>query len=103
MYPQDAAWPEVTSRFMEFAMRHSSPEPLMNFAPGNVQPESTDQLKKEVMNGLKDKEYHLFLSLLLWVAQDPDISSGDVASGVRVGPGARLPRLPAPYPPMNKW
>ena len=28
---------------------------------------------------------------------------GSFASGVRVGPGARLPRLPALYAPKKKW
>ena len=39
-----------------------------------------------------------FLQLLLTVAGDPDFSLG-----VRVGPGARLPRLPALYPAKKRW
>ena len=40
-------------------------------------------------------DYH-YLSLLLEAAEDPDGQLGEFARGVRVGPGARLPRLPAP-------
>ena len=38
-----------------------------------------------------------FLELLLAAAHDPDVSIGSFAAGVRVGPGVRLPRLPALY------
>ena len=36
-----------------------------------------------------------YLQLLLVAAEDPEVGLGDIASGVRVGPGARLPRIPA--------
>ena len=36
-----------------------------------------------------------FMSQMLKAARDPDRGAGDFALGVRVGPGARLPRLPA--------
>ena len=42
-----------------------------------------------------------FLQLLLTAAQDPEVHLCPFASGVRVGPGARLPRLPALYPPKK--
>ena len=44
-----------------------------------------------------------FLQLLLTAAEDPEVSLGDFAQGVRVGPGARLPRQPALYPDKKKW
>ena len=44
-----------------------------------------------------------FLQLLLTAAQDPEVYLGPFASGVRVGPRARLPRLSALYPPKKKW
>ena len=34
-----------------------------------------------------------FLQLLLTAAEDPEVSLGEFARGVRVGPGARLPRI----------
>ena len=44
-----------------------------------------------------------FLQLLLTVAGDPEVHMGDFSQGVRVEPGARLPRLPALYPAKNRW
>ena len=43
------------------------------------------------------------LGLLLRAAEDPDVGLGNFSRGVRVGPGARMPRLPALYKPMKKW
>ena len=40
---------------------------------------------------------------LLRAAQDPDRGIGKFARRVRVGPGARLPRLPALYRPKREW
>ena len=44
-----------------------------------------------------------FLDLLLRAARDPEVALVSFAGGVRVGPGARLPRLPALYKPKTKW
>ena len=43
-----------------------------------------------------------YLDLLLRASEDPEGGPGDFASGVRVGPGVRLPRLPALYPCKEK-
>ena len=43
------------------------------------------------------------MGLLLNAAKDPDVGLGDFAAGVRVGPGARLPRVPELYPRKKKW
>ena len=43
-----------------------------------------------------------FVALLFEASEDPEVSLGNFASGVPVGPGARLPRLPA-YAPKRKW
>ena len=43
-----------------------------------------------------------FLELLLKATEDPDVTLGEFARGVRVGPGARLPRLPALYKPKTR-
>ena len=44
-----------------------------------------------------------FLDLLLRAAEDPEVGLGKFALGVRVGPGVRMPRLPALYRPKRKW
>ena len=44
-----------------------------------------------------------FLAALLTAAQDPEVELGDFACGVKVGPGVRLPRLPALYPAKRMW
>ena len=36
-----------------------------------------------------------FLDLLQRTAGDPEVGLGEYAQGVRVGPGTRMPRLPA--------
>ena len=41
-----------------------------------------------------------FLQMLLQIADD---RLGDYSQGVRVGPGTRMPRLPALYRPKKKW
>ena len=38
-----------------------------------------------------------FLDMLLRAAEDPEVGLGDYAQGVKVGPGTRMPRLPALY------
>ena len=43
------------------------------------------------------------LDLLLRASRDPEVALGSFAKGVRVGLGARLPRLPALYRPKRKW
>ena len=44
-----------------------------------------------------------FTSQMLKASRDPDRGVGDFGSGVRVGRGARLPRLPALYRPNRRW
>ena len=41
--------------------------------------------------------------MLLQIADDPEIGLGDYSQGVRVGPGNRMPRLPALFRPKKKW
>ena len=43
------------------------------------------------------------MDLLLRASEDPEVGIGDFASGVRVGSGARLPRLPALYARKKRW
>ena len=42
-----------------------------------------------------------FLDVLLRAADDPEIGLGEYAQGVKVGPGTRMPRLPALYKPKK--
>ena len=44
-----------------------------------------------------------FLDLLLRAAGDTEVGLGRFAKGVRVGPGARMPRLSALYKQKRKW
>ena len=44
-----------------------------------------------------------FLELLLDVSGDPEVGLGSFSQGVRVGVGARLPRLPALCRRKKKW
>ena len=44
-----------------------------------------------------------FLDILLRAAEDPEVGLGEYAHGVKVGPGTRMPRLPAVYKPKKKW
>ena len=44
-----------------------------------------------------------FLDVLLRAADDPEVGLGEYAQGVKVGPGTRMPRLPALYKPQKKW
>ena len=37
------------------------------------------------------------------MADDPEVGLGECSQGVRVGPGKRMPRLPALHGPKRKW
>ena len=81
-------------------------------------PDSIRQLKSETLeilaeHGLKlerssdDRKDvpidHRYMDVLLRASEDPEVGIGDFASGVRAGPGARLPRLPALYARKKRW
>ena len=44
-----------------------------------------------------------FLHVLLQLAGDPEVGLVDYSQGVRVGPGTRMPRLPALFRSKRKW
>ena len=44
-----------------------------------------------------------FLHLLLIASDDPEVGLGELSRGVRIGPGAKLPRLPAIFAAKRKW
>ena len=122
-YPESGAWKAVAALFMTFAEREGTPQLLADLALGKVKAcpfeaarvrelkeESLDILSKHGLvlqrTGQDRRDVPIdfrYLQLLLTAAQDPEIGLGSFASGVRVGPGARLPRLPALYAPKKRW
>ena len=44
-----------------------------------------------------------YVDALLRAAEDLEVNLGSFAGGVRVGPGVRMPRLPAPYTKKKRW
>ena len=79
---------------------------------------AASNLEREVIESLSSKGYYMkssprdrtdipidfrFLELLLEASGDPEVGLGMFARGVRVGPGVRLPRLPALYAKKKRW
>ena len=122
-YPTHALWKLVTDRYWSFCVKVGSPELLMKLALGQVQDtpfhgEDIQALKNSTVEALASHGHcmqpqptdrpevsidYRFLQLLLNAAQDPEVGIGQYASGVRIGPGVRLPRLPALYKRKKKW
>ena len=122
-YPTHSAWESVASHFREYTHRAGTPELLLRLAVGKVAvspfpEEEVKQLRTQVVDELISQGYgprrtatdrdnvpidFRLLQSLLDAAGDPEVSVGEFASGVRVGPGARLPRLPALYRRKRNW
>ena len=122
-YPKNDKWKRASKVIMDFARVHGTAELLMKLALGQVDKcpfdvDSVSELKRQVVETLQRDGIHMsrtskdrvdvpidfrFLSALLTAAQGPEVGLGDFACGVRVGPGVRLPRLPALYPAKRKW
>ena len=81
-------------------------------------PDAVASLKKQLIDSAAVRGFHLerrigdrsdvpidyrFLHVLLQLAGDPEVGLGEYSQGVRVGPGARMPRLPALFRPKRKW
>ena len=116
-YPTHSAWESVAGHLREYTHRAGTPELLLRLAVGKVAvspfpEEEVKQLRTQVVDELISQGYgprrtatdrdnvpidFRLLQSLLDAAGDPEVSVGDFASGVRVGPGARLPRFPALY------
>ena len=108
---------------MEFSQTFGTMNLLMNLATGRVNAspfprDAVESLKKRISRHLDESGIPLerheedrsempidfrFMDQMLKAAQDPDRGIGEFARGVRVGPGARLPRLPALYRPKRRW
>ena len=121
-YPDRPEWMNVVEMITEFS-RFGTMELLVNQAMGRVKEspfphEAVVSLKTRIIDQLERSGIPLarhqedrtdtpvdfrFMDQLLRAAQDPDRGIGKFARGVRVGPGARLPRLPALYRPKRKW
>ena len=122
-YPQHEQWKAVDNLFENSANTYGTEELLTSLALGKVAecPFPSDEvknLKAEVVQCAATRAYDLrreaadrtntpidlkFLQLLLTVAGDPEVHLGDFSLGVCVGPGARLPGLPALYPAKKRW
>ena len=122
-YPGSPQWKEVADLFMNYAERNGSAALLLSLAVGRVEqcpfdPRGVRELKEATVEALQRHGLELgrkdadrtdlpidfrYLDLLLRAAGDPEVHLGSFAEGVRVGPGARLPRLPALYARKKKW
>ena len=122
-YPQHEQWKAVVKLFENFSSTYGTEGLLASVALGKVAecPFPSDEvknLKTEVVRSAATNGYDLrreaadrsdtpidfrFLQLLLTVAGDPEVHFGGFSLGVRVGPGARLPRLPALHPAKKRW
>ena len=123
VYPTSPAWLQVTAHFRDFAEKFGSIDLLVRLALGKVESilfdaDEVARLKTKVVEYLAGQGYGLvwtandrkdvpidlrFLQLLLRAAEDPEVGVGDFALSVRVGPGVKLPRLPALHSKKRRW
>ena len=115
-YPSHPEWTVVSSAFKKFADTYGTPELLIRLALGKVDwcPFGTreiSELKADIVarlkeHGLKDR---MFCSTTgssnscSWRLETLKSRSAHSQRVVRVGPGVRLPRLPALYKAKKKW
>ena len=122
-YPESAEWLSVSRLLMDYSSRVGTPELLLRLAVGRVEhcpfpAEEVLQLREQVQEALEQAGHGVrradgdrsdvpidfrLLQSMLSAAEDPEVGLGDCAKGVRVGPGARLPRLPALYVAKRRW
>ena len=123
VYPSSDSWIAVADCLDRFTHHYGTEQLLISLAMGKVDAcpfpsEEVAQLKRSVIEAAARHGYGLerrpgdrddvpidyrFLDLLLRIAKDPEVSIGEFSQGVRVGPGTRMPRLPALYKPKKKW
>ena len=116
-------WIAVADCSLRFTHHYGTEQLLISLAMGKVDAcpfpsEEVAQFKRSVIEAAARHGYGLerrpgdrddvpidyrFLDLLLRIAKDPEVSIGEFSQGVRVGPGTRMPRLPALYNPKKKW
>ena len=123
VYPASTVWTAVRECFWRFTTHYGTEKLLVDLAMRKVEqspfpPDEILQLKQSVIDvagraGIRvlrksgDRvdvpiDYR-FLDVLLRAADDPQVGLGEYAQGVKVGPGTRMPRLPALYKPKKKW
>ena len=121
VYPSSTVWSSVQECFLRFTSHYGTEKLLVDLAMGKVEespfpPDEILQLKQAVIEvaaraGIRilrksgDRvdvpiDYR-FLDVLLRAADDPEIGLGEFAQGVKVGPGTRMPRLPALFKPKK--
>ena len=120
-YPLSLTWKKVAAKFTQFSEARGTPELLMALAMEKVESSpfeasEVSALKNGIIEDLHKESLELgrqrgdredvptkfrFLGLLLREAEDPETGLGNFAQGVRVGPGTRMPRLPALYRPKG--
>ena len=122
-YPETETWQEVVSLFRTFARQYGTAKLLMDLALGRVEEmpfpsQEVASLKAEIISALQIRGLRLnrqagdrdelpvdfrFIDLLLRASEDPERHLGSFAQGVKVGPGSRMPRLPALYKAKRRW
>ena len=123
VYPSSRSWASVVNCFMRFTNLHGTKQLLVSLAMGKVDPcpfplDEVAELKRSLIGAAAGFGYQVerrpgdrsdvpvddrFLNLLLRVAEDPETGLGEYAQGVKVGPGTRMPRLPALFKPKKKF
>ena len=117
VFPSSTAWSSVRECFWRFTTHFGTEKLLVDLAMGKVAespfpPVEIKQLKQAVIDAAARAGISItrkggdrvdipidyrFLDVLLRASGDPEIGLGGYAQGVRVGPGTRMPRLPALY------
>ena len=118
------AWSGLVSKLlMEYSSKVGTQELLLRLAVGRMEhcpfpAGEVSQLREQVQQAMEQAGHGVrrtngdrtdvpidfrLLQSLLSAAEDPEVGLGDFATGVRVGPGARLPRLPALYVAKRRW
>ena len=121
--PSTNHWNLAVDCFRRFTQHHGTEELLVSLAMEKIEqcpfpPEDVADLERVIIKVAADGGFPMrkkagdrvnvpmdfrFLDVLLRLADDPEIGLGEYAQGVRVGPGTRMPRLPALYKPKKKW
>ena len=122
-YPDCEEWCAVVVPVRQFAEHHCPPRLLVDLALGRVEKTPFPErdvlgLKQQIITNLEGEGLQLdrvngdrnelpidlrFLDLLVRASADPEVHLGAFAQGVKVGPGTRMPRLPALYRPKRRW
>ena len=123
VYPSSKDWNLVADCYRRFTRHHGTEHLLVSLAMGKIEMcpfplEDVAELKQAVIDAAASGNFRIqrrpgdrtdvpidyrCLDILLRTAGDPEVGLGEYAQGVRVGPGTRMPRLPALYKQRTKW